>query len=168
MRNGRPQEIGSPFPLAATMPRRRVLAVASGGGHWHQLILLRPAFDLCEVRYLTTVHGLPELHGVGAAAIIPDCNRHRPALAARSVGVIARHVIGFRPHVVLSTGALPGVIALTIGRTIGARTIWVDSIANSEEMSLSGQIARRVADLWLSQWPEVATRCGATYGGSIL
>ena len=31
--------------------RRRVLAVASGGGHWVQLLRLRPAFEGCDVTY---------------------------------------------------------------------------------------------------------------------
>ena len=69
---------------------------------------------------------------------------------------------------VVSTGALPGVIALTLGRAIGARTIWVDSIANAEEMSMSGKLARRVAHLWLSQWEHVAEAAGAEYAGAIL
>lgn len=168
MRHGRPQNNGGPCGGAGVARARRVLAVASGGGHWEQLMLLRPAFGCCEIRYVTTVPGLPELHDAAPAAIVPDCNRDRPLLALRSVTGIARQVAAFRPHVVISTGALPGVIALAIGRATGARTVWIDSIANSEEMSLSGQIARRVADLWISQWPEVARRSGAIYAGSIL
>jgi hypothetical protein len=38
---------------------------------------------------------------------------------------------------------------------MGARTIWLDSIANVDELSLSGQMAGRFADLWLTQWPHL-------------
>ena len=34
-------------------PRRRVLAVASGGGHWVQLMRLRPAFEGTDIHYAT-------------------------------------------------------------------------------------------------------------------
>jgi len=68
-----------------------------------------------------------------------------------------------RPDVVVSTGALPGLMALIVGYVFGARTIWIDSIANTERMSLSGRLSRPFAQLWLTQWPEVSDRTGATY-----
>ncbi len=147
---------------------KRVLAIASGGGHWQQLMLLRPAFEGCDVLYLTTLPGLPEAFGAAPARIVPDCNRDRPLQAARSLAAIAAQVARHRPHVVISTGALPGVIALGLGRAARARTIWVDSVANAEEMSMSGKLARRVADLWMSQWPEVAAAVGAEHAGAVL
>ena len=149
-------------------PARRILAVASGGGHWQQLMLMRPAFEGHEVLYLTTLPGLPEAHGAHPARIVPDCNRDRPVQAARSAAAIAAAVLRHRPHVVISTGALPGVLALACGKAVRARTSWVDSVANAEEMSMSGRLARRVADLWLSQWPEVAAAAGAEHAGAVL
>ena len=38
-------------------PTRRVLAVASGGGHWIQLLRLSPAWEGCAVTYVTTTDG---------------------------------------------------------------------------------------------------------------
>ena len=74
----------------------------------------------------------------------------------------------FKPDVVISTGALPGVIAIAVGRAMGSRTIWVDSVANAEEMSMSGNLARRFAHLWMTQWEHVAAANGAEYAGSVL
>lgn len=147
---------------------RRILAIASGGGHWQQLMRLRPAFEGAETRYLTTLAGLPEQFGALPGAIVPDCNRNEKIATLRCVLAIARHMAAARPHVVITTGALPGVIALALGRAIGARTIWIDSVANAEEMSMSGRLARRFAHLWLSQWKHVAEASGAEYAGSVL
>ena len=147
---------------------RRVLAVASGGGHWQQLMLLRPAFEGTDVLYLTTMAGLPEAFGAAPARIVPDCNRDKPVEAARSAAAVAVAIARHRPHVVISTGALPGVIALALGKAARARTIWVDSVANAEEMSMSGRLARRFADLWMSQWPNVAEASGAEHAGAVL
>jgi hypothetical protein len=61
-----------------------------------------------------------------------------------------------RPDVVLSTGAAPGYFAIRLGGWMGARTVWVDSVANAEELSLSGRKAGACADLWLTQWPHLA------------
>ena len=48
------------------------------------------------------------------------------------------------------------------------RTIWLDSIANSEELSGSGQHAKRWADAWLTQWPHLATPDGPDHWGMVL
>ena len=77
-------------------------------------------------------------------------------------------VLRRRPHVVISTGALPGVIALAFGRMTGAETVWIDSVANAEEMSMLGRLARRFATHWLSQWEHVAEAEGAEFIGSVL
>ncbi len=65
-------------------------------------------------------------------------------------------VLRERPHVVVTTGASVGYFALRAGKILGARTVWIDSIANAEAISLAGQRACKYADLWLTQWPELA------------
>lgn len=147
---------------------KRILAIASGGGHWQQLQLLRPSFEGHKVFFLTTLPGLPEQFDALPAAIVPDCNRDEKLAVLRCTAALAGHMIRVRPHVVISTGALPGVIALALGRAMATRTIWVDSVANAEEMSMSGKLARRVAHLWMSQWEHVAEEAGAEYAGAVL
>jgi len=77
-------------------------------------------------------------------------------------------VLRTRPQVVVSTGASPGFFAMLFGRVLGKTTIWVDSIANAEELSLSGQQARRFTDLWLTQWEHLARPEGPKYFGSLV
>lgn len=147
---------------------KRILAVASGGGHWQQLMLMRRAFEGHDVFYLTTLAGLPEQFDAAPAAIVPDCNRNEKIAILRCLFAVLYQVLRRRPHLVISTGALPGVIALAFGRMLGARTVWVDSVANAEEMSMSGRLARRFAVHWLSQWEHVARAEGADYAGAVL
>ena len=151
------------------MPRRkRVLAVASGGGHWEQMQLLRAAFDDQDVLFATTLPGLAERAGLTRHALLPDCNADQKVAALRCAFAAARLLLRFRPHVIISTGALPGFLVMAIGKAFGVRTLWVDSVANAEEFSAAGIHARRVADLRLSQWPEVAAADGAEYAGNLL
>ncbi len=147
---------------------KRIIAIASAGGHWQQLMLLGPAYAHHEVTYLTTLAGLAESYGATPAHKIPDCNRHTPLRLVLSTVVIAWHLLRIRPHVIITTGAMPGLIALTLGRIILARTIWVDSLANAEQMSASGRYARHVAHLRLSQWQSVAQAEGAGFAGRLL
>jgi UDP-N-acetylglucosamine:LPS N-acetylglucosamine transferase len=74
-----------------------------------------------------------------------------------------------RPDVVITTGSAPCLFALGLARKLfGARTIWIDSVANAEKLSSSGAQARRVADVWLTQWEHLAKPDGPQYWGSVL
>jgi len=63
-----------------------------------------------------------------------------------------------RPDVVISTGAAAGCMLCLLGKMLGAKIVWIDSITNVERISLSGRMVRYVADLFLVQWPELADR----------
>lgn len=147
---------------------KRVLAIASAGGHWQQLMLMRPAYAHHDVHYVNTLEGLAGQFDAAPVTVIPDCNRNTPFRALATLAALSLVMIKVRPHVIISTGALPGVMALALGKLIRARTIWVDSVANAEEMSSSGRLARRFATHWLSQWEGPAKDAGATYKGAIL
>lgn len=146
----------------------RLLAVASKGGHWEQLCLLAPSFDGANVLFLTTDRRLAEKQGYSAYKEVRDFNQKQPVAAIIAFFEIWLVVREFKPDVVLSTGAAPGVWAVLFGRLVGAKTIWVDSIANAERLSLSGRIAKRYCNLVLSQWPAVATKHTCLYKGRVL
>jgi UDP-N-acetylglucosamine:LPS N-acetylglucosamine transferase len=74
-----------------------------------------------------------------------------------------------RPEVVVTTGAAPGLVALVLAKLVcRSRTVWIDTVANSEKMTLSGRLARPVADAWLVQWPHLARPGGPDYWGAVL
>lgn len=157
--------------------RSRVMAVASKGGHWVQLMRLSPAWEGCEVTYVSTDRGY--------AAEIEEMNHNSNGPPARfmtvrdasrlakiniviqAVGVLVA-LIRTRPQVIVTTGAAPGFFAVALGNLIGARTIWIDSIANADELSLSGRKAKRFATLCLTQWPHLTEPDGPLYEGAVL
>lgn len=148
--------------------RKKILAISSGGGHWIELMRLRPAFDGHEVVYATVSEAYRSYVPGSTLRVIPDVTRwDRLGLlrcAARVLAVLALE----RPDIVISTGALPGFFGVVLGKVLGRRTIWVDSIANVEELSMSGARVGSFADLWLTQWPELARSTGPEYAGAIL
>lgn len=147
--------------------RKRVLAVASSGGHWVQLGRLRPAFAGHDVAYLTTDPGHCSEVAGARYYVVADANRwNKPALVRTALHV-AWVVLRERPDVVITTGAAPGYLALRLARVTRARTIWVDSVANVEELSMSGRLAAGTADLCLTQWPHLAGG-GVRYEGAVL
>jgi UDP-N-acetylglucosamine:LPS N-acetylglucosamine transferase len=146
---------------------RRVLAVASSGGHWVQLSRLRPAFEGLDVAYLTTDPGLRYQVDGARFYSVPDANRWEKFRLTGSAVKIVWVLLRERPDVVVSTGAAPGYLALRFAGFLGARTVWVDSIANVEEMSMSGRMAATTADLCLTQWQHLAGG-RVVYEGAVL
>jgi UDP-N-acetylglucosamine:LPS N-acetylglucosamine transferase len=145
-----------------------VLAVASGGGHWEELMLLRPALDRFDPVFATTHRQLAEREGLRHIHVLPDSNRDQPLRALRCLWHSFRLVLSLRPAVVVTTGALPGLFCLISARLLGARTLWIDSIANSDKPSLSGTLARPFSTLWLTQWEHLADEERHRYRGALL
>ena len=160
-----------------TTPRRpRVLAISSGGGHWIELKRLQRAFEGCEVVWCTT-HAdyrddLPAIGQEGTRRefhVVVEANRWKKWLMIRQVFGVAWVVLRARPDAVVSTGASPGVFGLFFGKLFfRAHTIWVQSIADTENMSMSGKLVRRHADLWLTQWEHLARPEGPHYHGAVV
>ena len=146
----------------------RVLAVSSGGGHWIQLQRLKTAFEGHDIRYATV--GPCDTSGVAPAPVqlIPDANAKTPLRMAWLIFSIGWLVLRMRPYVVITTGAAPGYWAIRWGRLLGARTVFIDSIANAEQLSLSGRLAVKHADVTLTQWSDLARQDGPQFWGAVV
>lgn len=144
-----------------------IFALASFGGHLEQLLQLREAWAGRPTLYVTTRRdSIAELRGQ-RIAFVGDCHTGqviRTAIClAQLAGLFWRH----RPRILVTTGALPGLLAAAVARLVGTRVIWIDSVANSERLSTSGGSAKRLAHHHFSQWPGVAERHGSSYSGTL-
>jgi UDP-N-acetylglucosamine:LPS N-acetylglucosamine transferase len=148
--------------------QKKILAISSGGGHWIQLLRLRPAFEGHQVVYASVGRAYGTEVAPARFHVVGDANRWNKlgiaVLALRVAWVVLRE----RPDIVVSTGAAPGYFGITFGKLLGARTLWLDSIANAEALSLSGQMAGKHADLWLTQWPGLARPDGPQHRGGVI
>jgi UDP-N-acetylglucosamine:LPS N-acetylglucosamine transferase len=129
---------------------------------------MTPAFAKQDLAFATTLESCRAQVGDARFYVIPNASRWNKfglvVMATRVLLLLMRE----RPDVVISTGAAPGYFAVRLGKLLGARTIWVDSIANAEKLSLSGKNIGKHADLWLTQWPHLAKPDGPHFCGSVL
>ncbi len=150
------------------MKRPRLLAIASGGGHWKELVRLAPLFDEYETTYVTTEPGFQRDVPGARFKTVTEASRWDKLLLLKSALEVTWILLRERPRVVITTGAAPGWFALYLAKKMGAKTVWIDSFANGDKLSLSGEKAGKYADLWLTQWPELARPDGPEYAGSVL
>jgi len=146
----------------------RVLAISSDGGHWHELLRLRPALEDFDVHYASV-----NKYGAGIVTprpyyVVPDAHFNKPYRIINTFIGVLKLFWKIRPQAVVSTGSAPGGMAMLVGRIFGARTIWVESAANCAQQSRSGRFTRRVAKTVFVQWPELARADGPYYRGNIL
>lgn len=146
----------------------RILAVASAGGHWVQLQRLRPALDKHDVAFVTTNDGYRSETAPHRFYVVNDASRWNKVRLLQMALRIFLIMLRERPDVVISTGAACGYFSIRLGKLIGARTLWIDSIANIDEVSMAGKLVRPYADLWLTQWPHLAQPNGPRYAGAVL
>jgi hypothetical protein len=129
---------------------------------------LRPAFAGSEVVYATPWEGYRVDVGDSKFCVIPGGNLTTKTLLVRSFLAVCWLVIREHPDVIVTTGAAQGYFAIRIGKLLGARTLWLDSVANPEEVSLSGRWAGKHVDLLLTQWPHLGRAGGPQFRGSVL
>lgn len=149
------------------MKHKKIMAVASRGGHWVQLLRLAPAWDDHNVIYVTNDKKLKHQVHTGGFSSVIDANMDQKikllALSVQIFWLIIRH----RPDCIISTGAAPGFFAMFWGKFFRIKTIWLDSVANVEELSLAGKKVGPFASVWLTQWPGLETDSGPSYKGRV-
>lgn len=163
------ERAGSGATTRKTGSRRRLLLVASAGGHWIELGKLTDAFADFECRFVSTVEGLVSPTDAQAVTVIANCSRYAPLATLRSLFQLYRVIRRFDPDIVMSTGAAPGALALIVAKLRGSRTVWIESLANCDRISLSGRCVRYFSDVRLTQWEHMAIQhAGFSYIGRIL
>lgn len=149
------------------MKNKVILAVASIGGHWIQLLrIVKPLETKYKVVYMSTHPKCKSMVGNCAFHTIMDFSRWDAWKIIPASFNICFILIKEKPSAIITTGAAPGLITIVLGRLLGIKTIWVDSVANAATMSASGKLACKFATHIYTQWPELATK-RIHYAGNI-
>ena len=144
------------------------MAVASIGGHWIQLLRITKGLsDNFGITYVSTDPKCAAMVEGADFFSVKDFSRWNAYRIVPSFFKFLGRFIARRPRAVLTTGAAPGLTAVAAAKLLGIRTIWVDSIANVEQLSMCGKVARKFASRTYTQWPELADR-RTIYAGNVL
>lgn len=146
----------------------KILFVSSGGGHWVQLTRIVKELHVVddEVYMASTTKNSFFLNR--PVFTIPDFNKSKPLDTIVGAFVIFFFILRIRPKLAISTGAAPGLLCLLFTRVLGGKSIWVDSIANTEQLSLSGRMAKFFCNKILTQWEHLADGKHVDYQGRII
>jgi beta-1,4-N-acetylglucosaminyltransferase len=155
------RRVPNPFP-------ERILLVCSPGGHLQQMLALKPAWQDFQVSWATLPSSDVDhiLMNEDVSLGHGPTNRDLRNLL-KNLRFAPRVLRAKRPDVILSTGAGLAVPFFLVGRLMGIRLVYVESLTRTEGLSLSGRMVAPLAHEMFVQWPG-AVRGKARYVGSIL
>lgn len=146
---------------------KKIIFVASIGGHYVQLKRIFSNIENHRKIVVRTRATPVEIASNEVDYLISDFSRTDlqmlPIVFFESLRIIIRE----KPDLIVSTGALPGAVMLLVGKLLFCKTVWIDSIANTEKLSASGKIASYYADHVLTQWEHIADK-KVKYVGAVL
>jgi beta-1,4-N-acetylglucosaminyltransferase len=133
----------------------RVLLVSSSGGHLLQLYQLRPWWKKHERLWVTfpTADSVSLLAGEHVAWAYHPTTRSLLNLV-RNLFVAWRLLRGYRPRVVVSTGAGVAFPFFVVARLSGIRTIYIEVYDRIDLPTLTGRLCHPLSNLFLLQWEE--------------
>lgn len=133
----------------------KICFTSSSGGHFEQLIMLRPLMEEYDSYIVTekldydiTVGQIPIKHVV-------QINRTDSYFFLKFLFNIIKSliiVIVNRPTITISTGALASIPLIVWTKLFGGKVIYIESFAKIDSPNISGRIAYKFADQFYIQW----------------
>jgi UDP-N-acetylglucosamine--N-acetylmuramyl-(pentapeptide) pyrophosphoryl-undecaprenol N-acetylglucosamine transferase len=135
----------------------RIHLVASLGGHLELLAALGRYLDGYERVWVTAAEtGADRIRSTGDVVLdVPRFNRSRPLTALKNTASSLALALRERPRVVVTTGAGSVVAFCVFARLLGAKVVFIETMARVTSPSASGRVFSRIASRVLVQWPEM-------------
>ena len=171
---------GADTRRTATRPQApralKVLRVCSAGGHLQQMLALGPAWREMD-GWRDAEPAWVTLEGPDAAYLLKGEDvtyGHGPTNRSvvnlfRNLRFAWRYLRERRPDAIVSTGAGLAVPFFIVGKLLGIRLVYVESVTRTKSISLTGRLVYPLADRFFTQWPDSAKRLKrAEFVGSVL
>lgn len=137
----------------------KILIACSSGGHLALALALKPWWGQHDRLWVTgpTPDARSKLKGEHAIAHHYPTQRNIPNLLRNTA--LARTLLrDYRPDVVFSTGAAVAVPFILQAHSVGARSIFLETVDRIDKPSLSGRLVYPFADEYLTQWEQLGDR----------
>lgn len=136
----------------------KICFAASTGGHYEQLLMLKPLMDQHdsfviteETAYKTEVKGKKMYY-------MKMVNRKEAGFLPRMIVNMCRSLKIFlreKPDAVICTGVLAMIPICVIAKMAGKKLIYIESFAKVTSPTLTGKFLYRFADQFYVQWPQM-------------
>lgn len=133
----------------------RICFTASSGGHFEQLMMLRPLMDKYESFVVTEKTNYNVSNKKIPFYYVKQVNRHeKKFFYYMIVNIITtlKIFIKEKPDIVISTGALATIPMCIIAKLFKKKVIFIESFAKINSPTLTGKLIYKFADQFYIQW----------------
>ena len=137
---------------------KKVCFIASSGGHFEQLMMLKPLMKKYDSFIVTEKTNYSVSNLEFNTYYLHQVNRREKSFIFRMIGnslKTLKILISERPDVVISTGALATIPMCLFGKIFGKKIIFIESFAKVNSQTLTGKLVYRFADRFYVQWEEM-------------
>lgn len=155
--------------------RKKVLFIASTGGHLTELMQMKPLFK--EYNYHLVTEKTPvnlvlkKEYGKKIDYVIYGTKDHKVTYLFKlffNCWIELFIFLKFRPQFIVTTGAHIAGPMCCIGKLFGCKIIFIETFANMTSKTITGKYVYKFADLFLVQWEEMLKLYpNAKYWGSL-
>lgn len=149
----------------------KICFAASSGGHYEQLLMLKPLMKKYDSFILTEKTSYQaDLQDIRTRYLWQVNRREKSFFLRMTVNIIKSSCIFIkeRPDVVISTGVLATIPICLLAKAAGRKLIFIESFAKVTSATETGRLLYRFADQFYVQWePMLKVYPNAIYLGGI-
>lgn len=157
------------------MKNKKVLFIASTGGHLSELLQLKEMFNNYNYYLITektdSTKDLIKKHPNKVSYLTFGTKDHKLSYLFKFSGNCLKSFFLYfkiRPRYIVTTGTHTAVPMCYIGHFFGSKVIFIETFANSKTKTLSGKMVYPIADYFIVQWESMLEKYpNAKYGGWI-
>lgn len=157
------------------MKKKKVLFIASTGGHLNELMQLEPMFKNYDYHIITEKTksniSLVKKYPNKVNFLVYGTKDKKLIYPFKFIYNIFKSLllyIKIRPKYIVTTGTHTAVPICYIGKLFGTKIIFIETFANSKTKTLSGKMIYPIANLFIVQWESMLDLYPkAVYGGWI-
>lgn len=138
--------------------KKKILMVASSGGHLEEALALKPLKDTYHTILVTEKTDYKVNYWQDELYLMPQVNRKELKSWFAFIKVFFTSIkilLKEKPDVVLSTGAMISFPSLLIGKLLGKKIIFIECMFNVDAPTMTGKMVYPFADLFIVQWEEM-------------
>ena len=138
--------------------KKKVCFIASSGGHFEQLMMLKPLMEKHDSFIVTEKTKYSVSNSKFNTYYLKQVNRREFKFLFNMIINSFKSIIIFikeKPEVVISTGALATIPICLISKIFKRKIIFIESFAKVNSPTLTGKLVYKFADRFYVQWEEM-------------
>ena len=137
---------------------KKICFAASSGGHFEQLMMLKPLMDKYDSFIITEKTDYSVIKDNRKVYYLRQVNRNEKVFIFKMTENTFKSLKVFikeKPDIVISTGALATIPICLLSKLFRKKVIFIESFAKVTSPTLTGKFIYKFADQFYVQWPQL-------------